>query len=62
MSSWGRKVHFKLRTPVPKLHLLTECVRKVYVAVDGQFSTSKLVAGDMFVLSHGNHQQGPLGL
>lgn len=32
----------KLRTPVPKLHLLTEYVRKVHVAVDGQFSTSKL--------------------
>lgn len=36
----------KLRTPVPKLRLLTEHVRKVHVAVDGQFSTSKLAAGD----------------
>lgn len=55
----------KLRTPVPKLHLLTEYVHNVHVAVDGQFSTSKLVAGDngdMFVLSRGHHQQRSLGL
>lgn len=65
MSSWRRKVRSKLRTPVPELHLLTEYVRNVHVAVDGQFSTSKLAAGDngdMFVLSHGHHQQGSLGL